>query len=68
MAGEDERLYPAQPPPPMPPPQAKTDIYLSPEEFAEVDQLAIDVRNVEAASCFYMSFFSKTQIETNILI
>ncbi|XP_047740561.1 hillarin-like [Hyalella azteca] len=39
----DARLYPAQPPPPLPPPQAKTDIYLSPDEFAEVDQLAIQV-------------------------
>lgn len=35
--------YPAQPPPPMPPPQTKTDIYMDPDEFAEVDQLAIQV-------------------------
>ena len=38
--------YPAQPPPPMPPPQTKTDIYMDPDEFAEVDQLAIQVRKV----------------------
>lgn len=38
--------YPAQPPPPLPPPQTKTDIYMDPDEFAEVDQLAIQVRQV----------------------
>ncbi|KAK8738384.1 hypothetical protein OTU49_003839 [Cherax quadricarinatus] len=42
---EEEALehYPAQPPPPLPPPQTKTDIYTDPDEFAEVDQLAIQV-------------------------
>jgi len=43
LDSEDRDAYPAQPPPPLPPPQQKTDIYLSPEEFAEVDQLAIQV-------------------------
>lgn len=41
---EDEEVdYPAQPPPPVPPSQIKTDIYHDPDEFAEVDQLAIQV-------------------------
>ncbi|XP_076062856.1 peptidase hillarin [Oratosquilla oratoria] len=42
---EEEEVpnYPALPPPPMPPPQTKLDIYHDPEEFAEVDQLAIQV-------------------------
>lgn len=42
---EDEEVldYPSQPPPPQPPPQTKTDIYTDPDEFAEVDQLAIQV-------------------------
>ncbi|KAB7505922.1 Hillarin, partial [Armadillidium nasatum] len=35
--------YPAQPPPPLPPPQTKLDIYVHPDEFAEVDRLAIQV-------------------------
>ncbi|XP_063613385.1 hillarin-like isoform X2 [Penaeus indicus] len=42
---DDEELehYPASPPPPQPPPQTKLDIYTDPEEFAQVDQLAIQV-------------------------
>lgn len=40
---EESLQYPANPPPPLPPPQTKTDIYLHPDEFAEVDKLAIQV-------------------------
>lgn len=35
--------YPSQPPPPVPPSFAKTEIYRDPDEFAEVDQRAISV-------------------------
>ena len=38
---DEDVQYPSQPPPPLPPPQTKTDIYLHPDEFAEVDRLAI---------------------------
>ncbi|ROT79708.1 hypothetical protein C7M84_001572 [Penaeus vannamei] len=45
LEDDDEELehYPASPPPPQPPPQTKLDIYTDPEEFAQVDQLAIQV-------------------------
>ena len=35
--------YPSQPPPPVPPSYAKTEIYRDPTVFAEVDQRAINV-------------------------
>ncbi len=35
--------YPTQPPPPVPPPYAKSQIYKDPSVFAEVDQRAINV-------------------------
>lgn len=40
---EDATSYPVQPPPPLPPNFAKTDIYKDPIEFEEVDQRAITV-------------------------
>ena len=40
---EDAAKYPAQPPPPVPPSFAKTEIYRDPTEFAEVDRRAINV-------------------------
>jgi hypothetical protein len=40
---EDSAKYPAQPPPPVPPSFAKTEIYRDPTEFAEVDRRAINV-------------------------
>jgi len=40
---EDVSKYPAQPPPPVPPSFAKTEIYRDPKEFAEVDRRAINV-------------------------
>ena len=40
---EDAAKYPAQPPPPIPPSFAKTEIYRDPTEFAEVDRRAINV-------------------------
>ncbi len=40
---EDTAKYPAQPPPPVPPSFAKTEIYRDPTEFAEVDRRAINV-------------------------
>ena len=51
LIGEDADLeeletaagYPVQPPPPLPPNFAKTDIYKDPAEFEEVDQRAIMV-------------------------
>lgn len=45
LEDDDEELehYPASPPPPQPPPQTKLDISTDPEEFAQVDQLAIQV-------------------------
>jgi hypothetical protein len=39
--------YPTQPPPPLPPNFAKTDIYKDPIEFEEVDQRAITVAQVD---------------------
>ncbi len=40
---DDVSKYPAQPPPPVPPSFAKTEIYRDPKEFAEVDRRAINV-------------------------
>jgi hypothetical protein len=40
---DDSAKYPAQPPPPVPPAFAKTEIYRDPTEFAEVDRRAINV-------------------------
>ena len=40
---EDSAKYPAQPPPPVPPSFAKTEIYRDPTEFADVDRRAINV-------------------------
>jgi len=44
---EDASSYPIQPPPPLPPNFAKTDIYKDPIEFEEVDQRAITVAQVD---------------------
>ena len=44
---EDATSYPEQPPPPLPPNFAKTDIYKDPIEFEEVDQRAITVAQVD---------------------
>lgn len=44
---EEGDNYPTQPPPPLPPNFAKTDIYKDPMEFDEVDQRAITVAQVD---------------------
>jgi len=44
---EDANIYPTQPPPPLPPNFAKTEIYKDPLEFEEVDQRAISVAQVD---------------------
>jgi len=44
---EDSDVYPLQPPPPLPPNFAKTDIYKDPSEFEEVDARAITVAQVD---------------------
>lgn len=47
---EEIHPYPTQPPPPTPPMHGKLDIYHDPEVFAELDQIAINVR-----FCFFSS-------------
>ena len=44
--------YPSNPPAPQPPSIAKTDIYHDPMVFADIDQIAISVKNQ-----FFISFF-----------
>ena len=44
---EDANIYPTQPPPPLPPNFAKTEIYKDPLEFEEVDQRAITVAQMD---------------------
>jgi hypothetical protein len=54
--------YPSQPPPPSPPLISKMDIYHDPNVFAELDQIAINVRKLAKDQSLHSKFVDLNSI------